>query len=128
MHDKPAPAPACGIAGWTADGNAVLIYDAYDWWKIDLTGVRKPECFTKGYGRRNGKVIRKMVSNIDKDIFGPDEKIMVSLWDENTMDEGVYLLDMRGRLKKLTEGAYTYTVHCFSDYQKYCIWNRQNFS
>ena len=46
----------------------------------------------------------KMVSNIDKDIFGPDEKIMVSLWDENTMDEGVYLLDMRGRLKKLTEG------------------------
>ncbi len=78
MHDKPAPAPACGIAGWTADGNAVLIYDAYDWWKIDLTGVRKPECFTKGYGRRNGKVIRKMVSNIDKDIFGPDEKIMVS--------------------------------------------------
>lgn len=36
-YDKPNPAPAYGIAGWTADGNNVLIYDAYDWWKIDLT-------------------------------------------------------------------------------------------
>lgn len=128
MYDKPAPAPACGIAGWMADGNSVLIYDAYDWWKIDLTGESKPECFTKGYGRQHGKVIRKMVSNIDKDVFEPDEKIMVSLWDENTMDEGIYLLDMRGRLKRLAEGAYTYTVHSFSDNQKFCIWNRQNIS
>ena len=86
--------------GWTADGNNVLIYDAYDWWKIDLTGERQPECFTKGYGRKNKRSIRKMTSNIDKEVFKPDETVVVSVWDENTMDEGIYSLDMKGRLKK----------------------------
>ena len=127
-YDKPAPAPAYGIAGWTADGNNVFLYDAYDWWKIDLTGERQPECLTKGYGRRHGKSIRKMTSNIDKDVFQKDEKVIVSLWDKDTMDEGVYQLDMKGRLRKLMEGNYVYTIHRFSDNHEYCVWNRQNVS
>ena len=44
------------------------------------------------------------------------------------MDEGIYSLDMKGRLKKLAEGPYIYAIHRFSDNQKYCIWNRQNMS
>ena len=127
-YDKPNPAPAYGIAGWTADGNNVLIYDAYDWWKIDLTGERQPECLTKGYGRKNRKFIRKMTSNIDKEVFDSDEKIMVSVWDTDTMDEEICLLDMKGNLKKLMGGPYIYAIHRFSDNQKYCIWNRQNIS
>lgn len=127
-YDKPAPAPAYGIAGWTDDGNYVFIYDAYDWWKIDLTGEHRPECFTKGYGRKHGKAIRKMTSNIDKEVFGKDETIIVSLWDRDTIDQGVYQLDMKGRLKKLAEGAYVYTLHRFSNDRKFCIWNRQNVS
>ena len=127
-YDKPAPAPAYGIAGWTADGNNVFLYDAYDWWKIDLTGERQPECLTKGYGRKHGKSIRKMTSNIDKDVFQKDEKVIVSLWDKDTMDEGVYQLDMKGRLRKLMEGNYVYTIHRFSDNHEYCVWNRQNVS
>lgn len=87
-----------------------------------------PECFTKGYGRKNRKSIRKMTSNIDKEVFAPDEKIVVSLWDEDTKDQGVYQIDMKGRLKRLMEGSYLYTVHRFSDNRKYCIWNRQNIS
>ena len=127
-YDKPAPAPAYGIAGLTADGNNVFLYDAYDWWKIDLTGERQPECLTKGYGRKHGKSIRKMTSNIDKDVFQKDEKVIVSLWDKDTMDEGVYQLDMKGRLRKLMEGNYVYTIHRFSDNHEYCVWNRQNVS
>jgi len=127
-YDQPAPAPAYGIAGWTADGNNVFLYDAYDWWKVDLTGERRPECLTKGYGRKYGKSIRKMSSNIDKDVFQKDETIIVHLWDKDTMDEGIYQLDMKGRLKMLMEGPYTYTVHRFSDNHKYCVWNRQNIT
>lgn len=29
------------------------------------------------------------------------------------MDEGVYQLDMKGRLRKLMEGNYVYTIHRF---------------
>lgn len=44
------------------------------------------------------------------------------------MDEGVYQLDMKGRLKKLMEGPYTYNIYRFSDNHKYCVWNRQNIT
>ena len=133
-YDQPAPAPAYGIAGWTADGNHVFLYDAYDWWKVDLTGERQPECLTKGYGRKHGKSIRKMTSNIDKDVFQKDETVIVSLWDKNTMDEGVYQLDMKGRLKKLMEGPYTYNIYRFSDNHKNITefrdlwWSKADFS
>ena len=56
-----------------------------------MTGERQPECLTKGYGRKHGKSIRKMTSNIDKDVFQKDEKVIVSLWDKDTMDEGCLL-------------------------------------
>ena len=125
-YDKPAPAPAYGLAGWTADGNNVFICDAYDWWKIDLTGQRNVECFTKGYGRRSGNPIRKMTSNIDKDLFESNEKIMVSMRNESTMKEQICLLDMKGNLKKLAEGPYRYTIYSFNDNQKFCLWTRQN--
>lgn len=128
QHDKPLPAPAYGIAGWTADGNNVFIYDAYDWWKIDLTGKLVPECFTKGYGRLHKSVIRKPTSNIEEDVFQPNTKQVVSIWNTETMSEGFYSLDMKGRLKQLMEGPYSYTIHRFSDNRKYCIWQRQNVS
>lgn len=128
QHDKPLPASAYGIAGWTADGNNVFIYDAFDWWKIDLTGKRVPECFTKGYGRLHNLVIRKITSNIEEDVFQSDTKHIVSIWNTETMNEGLYSLDMKGNLKQLIDGPYNYTVHRFSDNRKYCIWQRQNIS
>ena len=54
--------------------------------------MREPDVYkrqTKGYGRKNQRSIRKMTSNIDKEVFNPDETIIVSVWDENTMDEGI---------------------------------------
>lgn len=126
--DKPAPASAYGIAGWTEDGNNVFIYDAYDWWKIDMNGERPAECFTKGYGRKNGKTIRKMTSNIDKEVFDANETLMVNIWDENTKSQTISRLDMKGNLKKLMEGPYVYNIHRFSDNHDYCVWNRQNIT
>ena len=35
---------------------------------------------------------------------------------------------MKGRLRKLMEGNYVYTIHRFSDNHEYCVWNRQNVS
>lgn len=127
-HDKPLPAPAYGLAGWTADGNNAFIYDAYDWWKIDLTGRKAPECFTKGYGRTHRAVIRKAVSNMDVDIFQPTDKLMATVWDTESMETQLYSLNMKGSLKQLTKGSYDYSIHRFSDNGQYCVWQRQNVS
>ena len=45
-----------------------------------------------------------MTSNIDKDVFQKDEKVIVSLWDKDTMDEGVYQLDYERPSEKIDGG------------------------
>lgn len=128
MHDTPCPASPYGIAGWSADGDFVFIYDMYDWWKVDLSGYKEPQCLTKGFGRKNKIVIRKKSSNIDKVILDDDEILVVSLWNTENMNEGLYHLDMSGRLKKLTEGPYNYNIHRFSKNHKFCLWSKQNLN
>ena len=126
LYDKPAPAPSYGIAGWMADGNSVLLYGEYDWWKIDLTGKDMPECFTQEYGRKNKMSIRKITSNFDTKVFSPNENILVKLFNHITKEEGIYSLNENGKLKKLTYGPYQYSIHKISENKKYCIWVRQN--
>ncbi len=70
----------------------------------------------------------KMTSNIDKEVFKPDETVVVSVWMRIRWMKAFIRLFMKGRLKKLAEGPYIYAIHRFSDNQKYCIWNRQNMS
>ena len=68
-HDKPAPAPSYGIAGWTADGKYVMVRDAYDWWKIALDGSEKTVCMTRGNGRSSQVSYRILYSNMDKEVL-----------------------------------------------------------
>jgi len=40
-----------GIAGWVKGDRAVLLYDKWDLWWVDLSGIKKPMNLTHGYGR-----------------------------------------------------------------------------
>ncbi len=41
------------LEGWLADDEAVLIYDNYDVWAVDPSGIKLPINITNGYGRSN---------------------------------------------------------------------------
>ena len=49
--DHDSEKPAYGVAGFTADGKAALLYDRYDLWSLPLTGGR-PMNLTKGAGAK----------------------------------------------------------------------------
>ena len=55
--DTPSVPGSYGTAGWTKDGNAVLLYDRYDIWRIspDGTGAKN---ITAGYGRSHDVRLR----------------------------------------------------------------------
>lgn len=126
-HDKPLPASPYGLAGWSADGNSVFICDAYDWWRVDLTGHDAPHCLTRGYGRSHGKVIRKVVSNIEVDLFRPSDRVAVTVFDTETLDTGLALLSLKdGSLRLLADGPYDYSALRYSDNRRYLLWQRQN--
>jgi len=52
-HDTPNAAPAWGIAGWTKGDQSVLIYDRYDLWNVDPSGVKPAFVVTDSVGRKN---------------------------------------------------------------------------
>lgn len=51
-HDMPEMPGAYGTAGWTRDGQSLLIYDRYDLWQVFPDG-RPARNLTAGYGRQN---------------------------------------------------------------------------
>jgi dipeptidyl aminopeptidase/acylaminoacyl peptidase len=55
--DTPSTPAAYGSAGWTKDGNSVLLYDRFDIWRVspDGSGARN---ITAGYGRKQNLRLR----------------------------------------------------------------------
>jgi len=51
LDDHPDDPPPYGVAGWTKDDKAVLIYDKYDIWQCDPTGAAAPKKLTSGRAR-----------------------------------------------------------------------------
>jgi len=63
-HDDPGPPAAYGLAGWTTDGRAALLYDHHDLWMIALDGSAARN-LTSGAGRLEG--LRLRLVNLDPD-------------------------------------------------------------
>lgn len=127
-HDKPCAARSYGIAGWTKDGNGVILYDRYDMWVIDLTGKDKPRCFTKGYGRKNRMSIRMLRADFDPLPLNLEGDNWVEIFREDSKREGIYVLNRAGNLRKLLEGDFSLQILKMSGDRKYCIFNRQSYT
>lgn len=127
-HDKPCAAAPYGIAGWSKDGNEVVIYDRYDMWVIDLTGKKKTYSFTDGYGRKNLKTIRLLRADYDPEVLNLEGENLVQTVDKITKDEGIYVLSPGGHMRKLIEGACKLQVLKKSGNGKYCVFNRQSYT
>ncbi|HEY0929736.1 MAG TPA: prolyl oligopeptidase family serine peptidase [Gemmatimonas sp.] len=63
--DSPDVPPPYGLGGWTTGDKRVLIYDRFDIWEVDPSGVAAPRNLTEGEGRRAGMTYR--VVNLDRD-------------------------------------------------------------
>lgn len=78
-----------GIAGWSKDDLAVLIYDQNDIFKIDLTGKMSPINLTNGYGRRTGIVFHLAMDQRYIPI-GSNDTILLSAFNRKNKDNGFY--------------------------------------
>jgi len=89
-NDRPMDPSPYGIAGWSEDDRFVYIYDRYDIWKIDPSGVRVPVCVTKAFGRRNSTRLRYIKLDRDLEYIPSNEPILLSAIDERTMSQGFF--------------------------------------
>ena len=95
-HDTPSEPPAWGIAGWTRDDHAVLVYDRYDVWELDPDGRRPARNITEGVGRETQTTFR--VVNLDRDdrVLDPSKPLLLRATDDRTKASGFWQDSING--------------------------------
>lgn len=107
-HDTPSSPSPYWIADFTENDEALLVYDAYDIWKFDLTGKKKPENITKGVGREKLFTFRYLKTDPESRFIKSNEKLLLSVFDNTTKEKGFYELSKKG-LKSLIVDKYTFS-------------------
>ncbi len=88
--DSPDIPPPYGLGGWTIGDKRVLIYDRFDVWEVDPSGVVAPKNMTDGAGRRAGTTFR--VVNLDREdrFLDPAQPLLLRAVDSLTKASGFY--------------------------------------
>ncbi len=92
LNDVPDDPNPYGIFKWIEKDRYVLIYDRYDVWKVDPSGVEKSLCLTNG---RKDKIQYRLVStDNDEKFLKADQKILCRLFDEKDKSAGLGYLSL----------------------------------
>jgi len=83
---------AWGIAGWTKGDKSVLVYDRFDIWELDPTGVKPAVVVTDSLGRREHIAFRVVdLDRSDDDrAIDPTKPLLLRAFNEVTKASGFY--------------------------------------
>jgi dipeptidyl aminopeptidase/acylaminoacyl peptidase len=99
-----------GIAGWLRGDHGVLIYDTYDIYLVDPTGMKMSRCLTDHFGKRNGTVF---VLTSDEPIisrFKRKNQLLLTALNTINKENGFFSTTLSGGLKVLSLGPYIYDI------------------
>jgi dipeptidyl aminopeptidase/acylaminoacyl peptidase len=100
-NDQPDFPSAYGVAGWTTNDEAVLVYDRYDMWSFDPQGIRQPINLTKT-GRQEKTTYRYINLDPEQRTIDPAGDLLLSSFNETTRAAGYYRLSLKdNRMTKL---------------------------
>jgi len=129
-HDSPSPPRPYGIAGFTVDDGAVLIYSQFDIWKLDPDGIKLPVNLTRVGGLKNNISFRYRHLEYDDPFIPLDKNIYLSGINERTKETGIYsasaLLSMEP--KALVQGKYNYQLVSRARNADVLCWRKGDFN
>jgi len=92
QFDRFGEKPPHGVAGWTEDGDAVLLYDQYDIWLQPLDGSTARN-LTDGRGAETEMRLRYVRTDPDARTIDMDAPLLLEAYGEWTKQEGFFSLD-----------------------------------
>lgn len=97
LNDVPNYPYQYGIAGWTENDAAIVLYDRFDLWLVD------PKQPTKAKNLTNGRTTQQQYRYIDLDPenLALDAKMLLHIFNEKTRQEGYATLELGKSLKQL---------------------------
>lgn len=92
-NDVPDDPNAYGIAKWMDDNKHIIIYDKYDLWLVDATGVEKSVLLTNG--RKNNTVYRFNELKEDRKSLSFNDIILIRGFNEIDKTESLSILNLQ---------------------------------
>ncbi|WP_430812703.1 MULTISPECIES: prolyl oligopeptidase family serine peptidase [unclassified Carboxylicivirga] len=126
LNDTPNQARAYGVAGFSADGKHVLVYDRYDIWKLSLSGKSAALCLTNRQGRKHTTEYRYV--KLDKEAKTIDlskEMLLITFNDVNKQAGFTRLED--GDLQQMMMGDYRVYAPRKAREANVMVWRKSTF-
>ncbi|MFN1835386.1 S9 family peptidase [Balneola sp. MJW-20] len=92
-HPYPHENPPFGIAGWTADGDYVIVNHKYDLWMLALDGSEATN-ITRGIGDEEEIRFRYLTMDPDEEYIDLSKDLMLTAFGKWTKKDGFYALRM----------------------------------
>ena len=90
-NDVPDQPDAYGLAAWTEDDKAVLLYDRYDIWEFSPDGKNAPKNITNGFGRQNNITFRYQQLDTNARFLSKKEVVLLDAFNNTTKENGYYI-------------------------------------
>lgn len=87
--DHPMGPTSVGIAGWSKDDRAMLVYDKYDIWSLDPTGEKDPVCLTREEGRKSNCRFRYLNLDEERRYLSDGDLMILEVFDYTTKQRGM---------------------------------------
>lgn len=134
-NDSPNLPGPYGVAGWSAEGKHIFLYDRYDIWKFELNG-RSKQLLTNGEGRatrttfRYIDLARKDHPRYQSTLIGDKQPIFLTGFNEVTKENGVFTAHPSKARKpeEVFVGGFTYRSFKASDDLQTIVYTKENYT
>lgn len=125
LNDSPRHPSSYGLAGWTENDEAILIYDRYDIYKFD-PNTRTSSKLTNG---RESKTVYRYLRIDKEERFLSSGKWLLSTFNEETKDAGYFEFNPKNNKgKQLTSGSYRFSKAMKARKNNSIIFTRESFT
>ncbi|MDD4159120.1 MAG: prolyl oligopeptidase family serine peptidase [Proteiniphilum sp.] len=128
-HDTPSSPGPYGIAAWGEKDEYLLLYDAFDIWKVDPQGKAAAVNITRHAGRSDSLTFRYVQTDPEERFIEPDHLLLLSAFDNKSKERGYYTLAQKGSqpLKKRVMEKFTYTSVTKAKEKELYLFEKSNF-
>ena len=125
LNDTPNHPGSYGMAGWTKDDNAMLIYDRYDIFKFNPTTGQSTKLTN---GRATKTVFRYVRLDREARFIDESKTWLLTTFNETSKNSGYYEYNpKRNRGKQLVDGPFRYSSPVKATDSKSVLFTRQSF-
>jgi dipeptidyl aminopeptidase/acylaminoacyl peptidase len=125
LNDAPQHPNSYRSAGWTAQDDAIIVYDRYDIWQFNPengTGIKLTQ------GREHKTIYRYVKLDDEERAINSKKNWLLTTFNETSKNSGYYQYNRKSKKgKQLLNGPYSYSTPKMAQQSDKVIFSRQSF-